>query len=140
MHQERAADPGATNQRVVDLLASYVGNSLLGAAKLSYRRDVNVAIMGESAMLRKIGASTTLLCLILLASASSGNAEDAAARDPTSWPIRHWRNHQPLRSDITPKQSRNIQRLYMQLEQNNPKLVAPLYSKIPPRITKSGGN
>jgi hypothetical protein len=90
-------------------------------------------------MLHKIVASTISLCVIFLASASWGYAEDAPPRHPTPWPIRHWRNHQPLRSDITPQQSRDIQHLYMQREQNNPKLVAPLYEKIPRNSVNRNG-
>ncbi len=50
---------------------------------------------------------------------------DAALRHPTPWPIRHWRNHQPRRSDVTREQSEKIDRLYMQIERKNPDLIAP---------------
>jgi hypothetical protein len=80
-------------------------------------------------MLHRIGASSIAVSVILLASVSWGYAADASQRHPTPWPIRHWRNHQPLRNDITPQQTREIQRLYMQREQKDPKLLAPRYEK-----------
>ena len=82
-------------------------------------------------MLHKIGASTILLCGILLAAASRGDAEGAAQRHPGPWPIWHWHNHQPRqtqldamhKSDVTHEESREIDRLYMQLEHDNSKIL-----------------
>jgi len=62
---------------------------------------------------------------ILLASTSAGYGDNAPKLHPAPWPIRHWRNHQPRRSDITPEQSRKIDRLYMRIEKDNPQLIAP---------------
>jgi hypothetical protein len=92
---------------------------------------------GENAMLHRIGASNIAVCVILLISVSWAYAADAPQRHPSPWPIRHWRNHQPLRSDITPQQARDIKRLYMQREQKDPELLAPRYEKKPPQSPKS---
>ena len=78
-------------------------------------------------MLFRIVASATLLGGILLFSASFGYAEYISPPHP--WPIRHWRNHQPLRSDITPAQARAVRRLYRQREKNDPQLLAPDHEK-----------
>lgn len=70
-------------------------------------------------------SSIILLGAILIASATAAYAKDAPQLHPTPWPIWHWRNHQPRRSDITPEQSRKIDRLYMQIEKKDPQLIAP---------------
>ncbi len=75
-------------------------------------------------MPHKIGISN-ILGAILVASTSAAYADDAPKLHPTPWPIWHWRNHQPRRSDITPEQSRKIDRLYMQIEKEDPNLIAP---------------
>jgi len=70
-------------------------------------------------MLHKIGTANIVLCVILLAAASPGYAEDARLH-PGPWPIWHWHNHQPTqrqldalhKSDVTPEESREIDRLY----------------------------
>lgn len=85
----------------------------------------------ESAMADKIGASTIVLCGILLVLASRGEAEDAPRLDRNPWPIWHWHNHQPRqdqlgamhKNDVTPEESREIDRLYMQLEHDNSKIL-----------------
>jgi len=78
-----------------------------------------------------IGASTIVLCGILLCCTSRGNAEDARPLHPGPWPIWHWHNHQPRQSqldamhkrDVTPEEAHEIDRLYNQLEQKNPKII-----------------
>ncbi len=78
-----------------------------------------------------MGALAVCIEARLAAAANSGSPHiaplpaDAALRHPTRWPIRHWRNHQPRRSDIAPEQSEKIDRLYMQMERKNPDLIAP---------------
>jgi len=62
---------------------------------------------------------------ILLILATQTNAANTDQLHPGPWPIRHWRNHQPRRSDITLDQSRKIDRLYLKIERDNPKLIAP---------------
>jgi hypothetical protein len=69
------------------------------------------------------GIANILLGAILIASAAY--ADDAPELHPTPWPIWHWRNHQPRHSDITPEQSRKIDRLYMQIEKEDPGLIPP---------------
>jgi hypothetical protein len=86
--------------------------------------------MTESAMLYKMSVSNIVFCAILLASASQGYAEDAPQHHLSQWPIWHWHNHQPRqdqlnalhKSDVTPEESREIDRLYMQLEQGSSKI------------------
>ena len=81
-------------------------------------------------MLYKMSVSNIVFCAILLASASQGYAEDAPQHHLSQWPIWHWHNHQPRqdqlnalhKSDVTPEESREIDQLYMQLEQGNPKI------------------
>jgi hypothetical protein len=89
----------------------------------------------ECAMRLKIIAADIVLCLILLISVSRGNAEGAPHRHPGPWPIWDWHNHQPTQRqldamherDVTPRQARELDRLYMQLE--NPKIVAPEHAR-----------
>jgi hypothetical protein len=76
-------------------------------------------------MPHKTGISNILLGAILVASVSAAYADDAPTLHPTPWPIWHWRNHQPRRSDITREQSRKIDRLYMQIEKEDPGLIPP---------------
>ncbi len=76
-------------------------------------------------MPHKTSISIILLGAILIASTSAAYADGAPKLHPTPWPIWHWRNHQPRRSDITPEQSRKIDRLYMQIEKERPQLIAP---------------
>ncbi len=76
-------------------------------------------------MPHKIGISNVLLGAILIALTLAAYAEDAPELHPTPWPIWHWRYHQPRRSDITPEQSRKIDRLYMRIEKEHPQLIAP---------------
>jgi len=71
------------------------------------------------------GISNILLGAILIASMSAAYADDTPKFHPTPWPIWHWRNHQLRRSDITPEQSRKIDRLYMQIEKEDPGLIPP---------------
>ena len=56
-------------------------------------------------------------------------AANAAQPQPTPWPIRHWRNHQPRRNNLTPEESKRIDRLYMQMEKQNPGLIAPAFRR-----------
>ena len=76
-------------------------------------------------MPHKTGISNILLGAILAASTTAAYAEDAPQLHPTPWPIWHWRNHQPRRSDLTPEQSRKIDRLYMQIKKEDPGLIPP---------------
>ncbi len=76
-------------------------------------------------MPHKTGISNILLGAILIASTSAAYADDTPKLHPTPWPIWHWRNRQPRRSDVTPEQSRKIDRLYMQIEKEDPQLIAP---------------
>ncbi len=72
----------------------------------------------------KTNAAKIALGAMLLASTSPRYAEAAARLHPGPWPIWHWHNHQPRqdqleamhKSDVTPEEAREIDRLYMQLE------------------------
>jgi hypothetical protein len=75
-------------------------------------------------MLQTIKAANIAL-VILPILAARADAANTTQLHPGPWPIRHWRNHQPRRSDITPEESREIDRLYLEIERENPKLVAP---------------
>jgi hypothetical protein len=77
------------------------------------------------AMLQTIKASSVALWVIWLVLAPGAHAANISQLHPGPWPIRHWRNHQPRRSDITPEQSREIDRLYLKIEKKGPGLVAP---------------
>jgi hypothetical protein len=79
----------------------------------------------DCAMMRKLGFLNIVLCAIWLASVFGAAAQGLPKVHPGPWPIRHWRNHQPRRIDITPGQSRKIDRLYLKIERDNPKLIAP---------------
>ena len=82
-------------------------------------------------MLHRIGALKIVICVILLGSTLPGYAEDAPQLHPGPWPIWHWQNHQPRqdqldamhKSNVTPEELREIDRLYMQLERFNPKIL-----------------
>jgi len=76
-------------------------------------------------MPHKIGISNVLLGAILIALTAAAYADDAPELHPTPRPIWHWRNHQPRRGDITPEQSRKIDRLYMRIEKEDPGLIPP---------------
>jgi hypothetical protein len=79
-------------------------------------------------MLRIIARSKIALCAISLALTSVAYAKDAALLHPGPWPIWNWHNHQPRQDqlnamherDVTPEESREVDRLYMQLEQRAP--------------------
>jgi hypothetical protein len=47
----------------------------------------------ESVMSQRTIAANFALCVIFLASASPGYAEDAPQLHPGPWPIWHWHNH-----------------------------------------------
>jgi hypothetical protein len=80
------------------------------------------------AMPRKIKILVFLFSLALLGSVSPGQAEDeGAVAHPGPWPIHHWREYQPRRSDLTPKQSKRIDQLYDKIEKEDPNLIAPDY-------------
>lgn len=64
---------------------------------------------------------------ILLIVAAPAVAAAATELHPGPWPIRHWRFHQPRRSDITPQQNKKIDRLYLKIERENPTLIAPVF-------------
>jgi len=80
-------------------------------------------------MLHRIAAATIVLGGTLLPSTSGGYAADAPRLHRGPWPIWHWHNHQPRQAqldamhkgDVTPEESREIDRLYMQLERGNSK-------------------
>jgi len=95
------------------------------------RVTLGVRHSGKSgrAMLHRAKSAIFLLSLALLMPAHGIRADEAAVRHPTPWPIRHWRNHQPRRSDLTPVQQRCIDRLYMRIEKANPDLIAPAFRK-----------
>jgi len=76
-------------------------------------------------MSRSIRGLNFAFCAVLLASVVAAGAEEAPTLHPGSWPIRHWRNHQPRRSDLTPAQNRKIDHLYSRLKEENPPLIAP---------------
>jgi hypothetical protein len=75
-------------------------------------------------MLQSLKAANVALVISLI-SLAHADAADATQPHPGPWPIRHWRNHQPRRSDLTAEQNREIDRLYMRIEREHPKLVAP---------------
>jgi hypothetical protein len=76
-------------------------------------------------MLHKLAIASAIIVLAatLPVPASLGYAEDAAPVDPGPWPIWHWHNHQPRQdqlealheNDLTPKEAREVDRLYEQL-------------------------
>ena len=85
-------------------------------------------------MAPKIGAlAFLLLCVTLLAAASPRAAQNAPQIHPGPWPIWNWHNHQPRqdqldamhKSDVTPDEAREIDRLYMQLEHADSRLIVP---------------
>jgi len=67
------------------------------------------------------------LAAILMLPASRGCAQDAALIHPGPWPIRNWHNYQPRqdqldalhKSDLTPNEAREVDRLYEQLMDPN---------------------
>jgi len=79
-------------------------------------------------MQRIITRSNIAVCAISLALTPVACAKDAAMLHPGPWPIWNWHNHQPRQDqldamhkrDVTPEESREIDRLYMQLEQRAP--------------------
>lgn len=75
-------------------------------------------------MLRTIKVANIALMLLLILAAGV-TAADTSQLHRGSWPIRHWRNHQPRRTDLTPKESRKIDRLYLKMEREDPNLIAP---------------
>jgi hypothetical protein len=75
-------------------------------------------------MLRTIKAANVSL-VILLILAARAHAANSTQLHPEPWPIRHWHNHQPRRSDLAPEQSWKIDRLYLKIERKDPKLIAP---------------
>jgi len=69
--------------------------------------------------------AASVAVIILLTLGAGSVAANTTQQHPGQWPIRHWRNHQPRRSDITPEQRWKIDRLYLQIEREDPKLIAP---------------
>lgn len=81
-------------------------------------------------MLRRnpIGSEVLVLSMAWLYAVSPGRAEEAKSLPhPGPWPIQHGHNLQPRedqlramqRRDLTPQESREVDRLYEQLEQSS---------------------
>src|SRR5579862_2326272 len=74
-------------------------------------------------MLPRVGASIIVFCGISFGWTLRGHAEDTQRLHPGPWPIWHWHNHQPRQSqldamhkrNVTPKEAREIDRLYNSL-------------------------
>ena len=80
---------------------------------------------GGDLMLRTIKTANVAVALLLVLAARADAANTTQTKQPRPWPIWHWRNHQPRRSDLAPKENRKIDRLYLRIERQDPKLIAP---------------
>jgi hypothetical protein len=101
--------------------------SFFGVANRTTERARNVVKGRRNAahgdiMLRTIRAVCLATLVILAAGADAANS---TLFHPEPWPIRHWRNHQPRRSDLKLQQIWKIDRLYLKIEREDPKLIAP---------------
>jgi len=76
-------------------------------------------------MLQTTKVAKIALVISMILAARAEDAANATQPHPEPWPIWHWRNHQPRRSDLTPEENRKIDRLYLKIEREDPKLLAP---------------
>ena len=76
-------------------------------------------------MVRFIRSLNVVFSAALLASVAKAGATETQMSHNGPRPIKHWRFHQPRRSDLTPQQNAWIDRLYLQKEKEHPDLIAP---------------
>ena len=94
-----------------------------GRGSLFYQRGDVTPHNGDIVLQTIKVANVALMILLILA--ARADAANMTQLHPEPWPIRHWRNHQPRRSDLKPEQRRKIDRLYLKIEREDPKLIAP---------------